>query len=263
MSSLLLPRAPDRPPAQEGWGAGATLSLAAHAGLIAALAWSVQWRSQAPTQTEAAELWAAVPEAAAPPAASPAPPPEPVQRTPAPAPAPEPPPPPPQIVVEKTPPPKPPVKAPPPPPAPAPVAKTPPAPKPPTAAEKSAEQAQKLQALRDENLRRLMGQVNGNGDNPAGTAARSAGPSATYAGRVIARVRPNIVFTTTLSSNPAAEVELQLALDGTITGRRLARSSGIKEWDDAVLKAIDKTGVLPRDTDGSVPSRMIISFTPQ
>ena len=33
-------------------------------------------------------------------------------------------------------------------------------------------------------------------------------------------------------------------------------------WDDAVLRAIDKTEVLPRDVDGRVPSSMTIDFRP-
>ena len=33
--------------------------------------------------------------------------------------------------------------------------------------------------------------------------------------------------------------------------------------DDAVLRAIDKTEVLPRDTDGRVPSSFEISFRPR
>jgi len=40
-------------------------------------------------------------------------------------------------------------------------------------------------------------------------------------------------------------------------------SSGVKAWDDTVLRAIDRTGMLPRDTDGRIPSTMVISFRPQ
>ena len=51
--------------------------------------------------------------------------------------------------------------------------------------------------------------------------------------------------------------------DGTIVGRKLVKTSGIKAWDEAVLKAIDKTETLPRDTDGRVPSSLTISFKPK
>jgi len=51
--------------------------------------------------------------------------------------------------------------------------------------------------------------------------------------------------------------------DGTIVGRRLVKSSGNPAWDDAVLKAIDRTATLPRDTDGRVPASLIIGLRPQ
>lgn len=93
-----------------------------------------------------------------------------------------------------------------------------------------------------------------------GSALRSSGYSASYAGRIITRVKPNIVFTEDISNNPSAEVEVRTASDGTIVTRRLLQSSGNKGWDEAVLKALDKTEVLPRDIDGRVPSALIINF---
>jgi colicin import membrane protein len=56
---------------------------------------------------------------------------------------------------------------------------------------------------------------------------------------------------------------VRLAPDGTIIGRKLLKSSGSPLWDETVLRAIDKTEVLPRDTDGRVPSSMSIDFRPQ
>ena len=53
------------------------------------------------------------------------------------------------------------------------------------------------------------------------------------------------------------------AADGTIIGRRLTKSSGHKAWDDAVLRAIDRTDSLPRDIDGRVPSPIVIQFRPR
>jgi len=71
------------------------------------------------------------------------------------------------------------------------------------------------------------------------------------------------VFTDQPTGNPLAEVELRLAPDGTILSQKLVTSSGLKEWDDAVQRAIDRTQVLPRDVDGTVPSRMVIAFRPR
>jgi len=37
----------------------------------------------------------------------------------------------------------------------------------------------------------------------------------------------------------------------------------VSEWDDAVLRAIERTEVLPRDENGKVPSAMIIVYRPR
>ena len=105
----------------------------------------------------------------------------------------------------------------------------------------------------------------GASDDPSstGSAARTSGPSAGYAGRIKARIKPNIVLTGNVAGNPLATVEVRLAPDGTIVSRRLTRSSGSPVWDETVLRAIDKTEVLPRDLDGRVPSSMSIDFRPQ
>ena len=72
---------------------------------------------------------------------------------------------------------------------------------------------------REENLRRMMGQVGATGTpDSTGTAARDAGPSASYAGRIKARIKPNIVLTDNVDGNPSAEVEVRCAADGTIVG---------------------------------------------
>ena len=103
----------------------------------------------------------------------------------------------------------------------------------------------------------------GGADGPSGSgSARASGPSAGYAGKVKARVLPNVVFNDDIAGNPKAEVEVTTTLDGTIMSQRLLKSSGNKAWDDAVIKAIVRTGSLPRDVDGRVPTPMIIEFRP-
>jgi colicin import membrane protein len=84
-----------------------------------------------------------------------------------------------------------------------------------------------------------------------------------YAGRVIAAVRPNIVFIDQPPSDQimAAVVVTTDAL-GNITSIRLKKSSGFAPWDDAVLRALNKTRVMPRDINGSVPSPMLLKFRP-
>jgi colicin import membrane protein len=128
----------------------------------------------------------------------------------------------------------------------------------------SAEEAKKLEAIRKENMKRIAGLAGASGsENATGMAMKSSGPSDSYGGRIRARVKPNITFDpSSVSGNPAAEVEVRCAPDGTIVSRKLTKSSGNTAWDNAVLKAIDKTEILPRDTDGRVHSPLLLVFKP-
>ena len=56
---------------------------------------------------------------------------------------------------------------------------------------------------------------------------------------------------------------ITVAPDGTIVGRKLLESSGNTSWDQAVLRAIDRTEVIPRDTDGRVVPQFPIEFRPK
>jgi colicin import membrane protein len=275
-----MPSAFDRidfaPPAQPGKLRAMGLAVLAHLLLLGALTWGVNWKSKPTTVTVEAELWSSIPQQAAPRAATPPPPPpEPVvQPKPVPKPAPAPPPEKaPDIVEKQDKPPKKPVEKPPEkPPEPKPVAK-PEVPKVDPAVAKLAAQkeAQRVAAAETEQRekdrqaaidRSLKSAGSGAPDSP-GTAAKSSGPSSGYASRVAARVKPNIVFTGSLPSNPSVEVDVRLAPDGTVLGKpRVIKSSGSKEWDEAVVRAIEKTEVFPRDVDGKAPASVPISARP-
>ena len=157
----------------------------------------------------------------------------------------------------KKPPPKP---APPPPPKPVPPK---PAPVPPPPPPKDKLDAKALQKMREENLRRMMGQM----DAPAtatGTGARNAAPSAGYAGRIIARLKPNLRgLIDSIPGDPEAIVSIRCAPDGTIISRKIVKSSGNATWDSVVLRAIDATGQLPRDVDSRIPDPIELSWRPQ
>ncbi len=128
-------------------------------------------------------------------------------------------------------------------------------------------ETKKLEELRQQQIARALrmaGQAEGTGTAESrGTAKQSSGPSASYAGRIRARVKPNITYTESPAGNPTAEVEVRTSPDGTIISRKLIKSSGVKSWDDAVLNAIDKTEVLPRDVDGRVPPLLTLVFQPK
>lgn len=127
------------------------------------------------------------------------------------------------------------------------------------------DKAKRLEAQRQENIKRLTGLANATGSSGAtGTATQSSGPSASYGAKLEARIRPNIVFSDEIAGNPRAVVLFNAAPDGTIVGKpRLKTPSGNKGWDDAVLRAVEKTESIPRDIDGRVPPLIEMGFTPK
>ena len=123
--------------------------------------------------------------------------------------------------------------------------------------------AARADAMRQENLKRMQGMAGASGgENATGTALKSSGPSASYAGRLVGRIKPNITYPGDVVGNPRAEVEVKVSPDGTIQSRRIVQTSGNKAWDDAVLRAIDKTEIFPKDTDGRVPPVIVLGFRP-
>lgn len=269
------------PPPTPGLLRALGLAVLAHAFLLAALTWGLHWKREAVSVTVEAELWSAVPQPAAP---------KPVEV-------------PPELPAETVPPPVPAQAQPMRPDADIALAreklkkqqelekqkqeqlllekkrlqeKRDQAQKAAQDKKKSEQETQRKEALqaqqdakkretmRQDHMKRITGLAGAAGAPGAtGTAQQSSGPSAGYAGRIRARIKPNIVYADEIAGNPTAEVEVRTAPDGTIISRKLIKTSGVKSWDDAVLKAIDKTGKLPRDMDGRVPSTLVISFRPR
>ena len=129
---------------------------------------------------------------------------------------------------------------------------------------KEKAEEKKREAQRQEQINRALGLAGATGaPGSTGKAQQTSGPSANYAGKVRGAILPNITFIEQVSGNPQAEVEVQCAPEGTVVGVKLVKSSGLASWDDAVQKAILKTGKLPRDTDGRIPCPMVITFRPQ
>ena len=133
-------------------------------------------------------------------------------------------------------------------------------------AEAQLAEDKKIEAQRQENLKRLLAQAGGSGKTDStGTALQDAAPSRTYAGVLIAHVRSKIVMPDRdrLPKSLEAVVEVRSTPTGTVLARNLVKRSGNAAWDDAVLRAIDRAGTLPRDTDGRVPTSIEISFRPE
>lgn len=238
-------------------------ALLAHLLLAGALTWGVSWKREATVAAVEAELWSALPQQAAPKLVEvPQPPvPKPVVKS---AEAPEPPVIAPVIAIEKE-------KTKPPPkiePKPEPKSEPKPEPKPlpkPEPKPNNVFEAKKLEEQketeRQKNLERMAALAGASGAPSAqGTAQQSSGPSSGYAGLIKGRVRPNLVFTSSVSGNPQVTVEVRLAPDGTILGRpRITQTSGNKEWDEAVVRAFEKTEFLPRD-NGKIWSPLEIKW---
>jgi colicin import membrane protein len=130
--------------------------------------------------------------------------------------------------------------------------------------EKQKLAAAAAERLRQDALKRMMGLAGATGSADAkGSAQKSSGPSASYDGKVRAAVKPNVVFTDDIAGNPKAEIEVRTTLDGTIISQRLVKSSGNKAWDDAAIKGVIRTGTLPRDVDGRVPTPMTLIMSPK
>ena len=259
--SQALSRTDFYPPAPQGTGRAMSLALLAHLLLVGALTWGVSWKREATVTTVEAELWSALPQQAAPKLQDV---PQPVQAKPVVQPAPEPEPAPvkaPAIAVEKE-------KPKPPKPKVEPRPETKPEPKSvakPEPRANEAADAKKQAALKEterlKNIERMAGLAGASGAaSSQGTALQSSGPSGGYAGLIKGRVRPNLVFTSTVSGNPQVTIEVRLAPDGTILGRpRIVQSSGSKEWDEAVVRAFEKTEFLPRD-NGKIWSPLEIKW---
>ncbi|MEY2875155.1 MAG: cell envelope integrity protein TolA, partial [Pseudomonadota bacterium] len=142
---------------------------------------------------------------------------------------------------------------------------------------KETAQQEKAAKSREDNLKRLQKQLGEGSDDAApatparpattpggtggGAAAQSSGPSAGYAGRLRAYLKPKLVYTGRNIGSTPAVVRVRVAPDGTIISRELIKSSGQADWDQAVLDAIDRAGVVPRDTDNRVPPVIDIPWT--
>ncbi|WP_199028739.1 TonB family protein [Ralstonia sp. ASV6] len=99
------------------------------------------------------------------------------------------------------------------------------------------------------------------------TAALSPDLSAAtlaYAEKVRAKVRSNLLVSDgNLPSDISAVVRVLLGPDGAVLRATLQKSSGVTTYDDAVLKAIERSSPLPLEKPGQVGSRTIVlTFKP-
>lgn len=165
---------------------------------------------------------------------------------------------------------------------------------------KEAEEAQKKQkaekrkteaasrrakALLDQEARRIAGGGSGGGTGkgaggggtrttgPTGTGGSGTAPYSTGSGRadagyiqkVAAKIKSNTAFNVppALAGNPPVIYEVELLPDGTLRNIRKSKSSGIPGFDEAVLRAIEKSAPYPKDRSGRVPSGFTLTHKPK
>jgi len=246
-----------------GAASSIALALAVHLLLLAVLLVGVRWQNR-PPQTVVVELWSEPPPVQAQP--------KPVPQT---APAPPPAAPKPEPVIEKPdialkepakPKPVPEVKPKPevkpaPKPEPKPVAKAePPKPRVDEAQKRmreelAREQAQFADARERRSIREQLAR------DSSGASARALDE---YVGRIRAKVRGNWILPQDLRGNPEAVFNVVQLPTGEVLSVKLARSSGIAAYDDAVERAILKSSPLPRPDRPELFSRELrLTFRPK
>ena len=123
----------------------------------------------------------------------------------------------------------------------------------------AAEKAQ-LDKLRDLELKRITGAA-----GTAGNAEKSSAPKvdAGYVARLTALIKSNTTYagSTDQPGNPKVSFRVELLPTGEILSVRLARSSGVPQFDDAVERGINKSSPLPKKKDGTVERNLVVNFS--
>jgi colicin import membrane protein len=97
----------------------------------------------------------------------------------------------------------------------------------------------------------------GTGKGAGGNAA-----SAGYAELVQRRVRPNIVWSGETSGLETV-VSVRCSPSGTLLSATITRSSGNEQWDQAALRAVQRSDPMPRDVgDKPTPDHFTITLRP-
>jgi colicin import membrane protein len=242
---------------ESSWLPAAVLSTAVHLVLFLVLVFGINWQSR-PPETVSVELWDRPPEPV-------------VQAPPKPEPKPEP-----------RPEPKPVPKPPPPPPKPEPVTKKPDialekdkkAPKKEPPKKEIAKEEPKLDLKFDpaEQLRKEMQDLQRDREKRDAMAqAKPSPPSAppaakvdpTYANRISAKIKGNLILPPNIVGNPEAVFDVEQLPSGEVLSAKLRTSSGNKSYDEAVERAIFKSSPLPLpDRREQFQRRLELRFRP-
>jgi colicin import membrane protein len=127
--------------------------------------------------------------------------------------------------------------------------------------------AKLLAKMREEDMKRITGGVTGTGGSGDAPKAQGGRASAEYGARIAAKIKSNTIYVVpeNLAANTPVEYAVELLPDGSLrSAPRKLKSSGIAGFDEAVLRAIDKSQPFPRDEKtGTVPSSVTVSHKPK
>jgi len=127
------------------------------------------------------------------------------------------------------------------------------------AAADKAEKA-RLDKLRQEDLKRMAGAM-----GSSGSAEKSTAPKidSGYVAAITAKIKSNTTYagSTDTPGNPKAVFKVDQLPTGEIMSVRLAKSSGVPEFDRAVENGIRKASPLPKKKDGTVERNLEVNFS--
>ena len=125
--------------------------------------------------------------------------------------------------------------------------------------------AEKARADQLAKLRAAAGAEGGSGGTAGSGVGGGGNAPPGWTDKVIKKVKPLIVFNPeSVSGNPAAVIQVNLAPDGAILSTNLISSSGNAGWDRAVLLALSRAESLPKDDNGKIPQREVkLTFKPK
>ncbi|MFL6701425.1 cell envelope integrity protein TolA [Paraburkholderia sp. SIMBA_055] len=132
----------------------------------------------------------------------------------------------------------------------------------------AAAQAKKLDAERRARLAQMQGMAGppgstGNGLGKSGTGSGSGGNATSpgYADKVRRVVRPNISWGGETEGLETV-IAVRCSPTGTLLSATIAHSSGNAAWDDAALRAVQRSDPMPQDIDGKTPGSFRITLRP-
>jgi colicin import membrane protein len=132
----------------------------------------------------------------------------------------------------------------------------------------AAAQAKKMDSERRARLAQMQGMAGGEGSTgnglaKSGTGSGSGGTAASpgYADKVRRVVRPNISWGGETEGLETV-IAVRCSPTGTLLGATISRSSGNAAWDDAALRAVQRSDPMPLDVNGKAPSSFLITLRP-